>query len=191
VTGTGGVAGVDVDKLIVTGTADIADGNLVLSGIPLPSINFKSADLATRTSMEILTAGGVTGPFNSIELAAGTDSKWALNAGAVSYATGKVILDGSKIAWTAVDGDINRDGVVDISDLTLLSNGYGKTPAERGRAFFDWSDGDFNYDNLLDISDLTLMSNHYGTADNVVPEPMTLGLLAIGAIGLIRRRRNR
>jgi hypothetical protein len=34
------------------------------------------------------------------------------------------------------------------------------------------------------------MSNHYGTADNVVPEPMTLGLLAVGVIGLIRRRRN-
>ena len=86
-------------------------------------------------------------------------------------------------------GDANRDSMVDISDLTLLSNGYGKPPPA-GRSWA-WADGDFNRDNALDISDLTLMANNYGygTADNVVPEPITLALLAIGGLALVRRRK--
>ena len=87
----------------------------------------------------------------------------------------------------AIPGDANRDGHVDISDLTILSNGYGQPPPV-GRSW-GWTDGDFNNDGLLDISDLTLMSNHYGTADTVVPEPGSASLLVLGVLALIRRRR--
>jgi hypothetical protein len=80
-----------------------------------------------------------------------------------------------------------------------------------------WQYGDFNYDGVVDGSDFSLIDNTFNQitatgasplaiiggsanltaspADTIsaanVPEPTTLGLLGIGAIGLLGRRRRR
>jgi hypothetical protein len=101
-------------------------------------------------------------------------------------------------------GDANLDGKVDGSDYSLIDNGYltGAT---------GWQNGDFNYDGVINGSDYTLIDNAYntqgaqinaqvasptaqiagGAGSSSVPEPATLGLLGIGAVGLLGRRNRR
>ena len=78
-------------------------------------------------------------------------------------------------------GDANQDGQTNASDLALYSYGFanGKTT---------WDYGDFNYDFKVDASDDSLLLYTYGLPQIPcgVPEPSTVALLSIGAIGLMR-----
>jgi len=99
-------------------------------------------------------------------------------------------------------GDVNGDGVVNITDLGLLAANWNLT----GKY---WADGDFNYDGTVNISDLGLLASNWnktyvspgalpgmsfsqalvavGLSGGVVapvPEPGTLALLLLAALGL-------
>jgi hypothetical protein len=50
--------------------------------------------------------------------------------------------------------DVNRDGVVDIQDILLVSQNFGKSGAEVV--------GDVNADGTVDISDLVIVGHHLG-----------------------------
>ncbi len=84
-----------------------------------------------------------------------------------------------------VPGDANFDGVVDGSDLSLLLTGWGTGTT--------WGEGDFDDNDLVDGSDLSFLLTNWtyppGSAGSPVPEPATIGLLAFGAVALVRRRR--
>jgi len=100
-------------------------------------------------------------------------------------------------------GDANLDGVVDGSDYTRIDSGY-ITSGSTG-----WMNGDFNYDGVINGSDYTLIDNAFNTqgaqlaaaiasptaqiagGSSSVPEPTTISLLALGATGLLGRRRRR
>ena len=115
-------------------------------------------------------------------------------------------------------GDANLDGKVDGSDYSLIDNSYemeGWTSTGPTTTISGWYNGDFNYDNVVDGSDYTLIDNAFnsqgtqisaeiasptaevapdgGTGGGIsaVPEPTSLGLLGLGAIGLLGRRRRR
>ena len=65
-------------------------------------------------------------------------------------------------------GDINRDGVVDILDLTIVSVRFG----ERGE-----NSADLNGDGLVDIVDLVLVANEFGeeaAAPSLYPQALEL-----------------
>ena len=101
-------------------------------------------------------------------------------------------------------GDATLDGRVDGSDYSRIDNGYLSH-------LTGWLNGDFNYDGIINGSDYTLIDNAFNTqgarilaevavqtaqiagtgASSAVPEPATLGLLGIGAVGLLARRKNR
>ena len=103
-------------------------------------------------------------------------------------------------------GDANLDGAVDGSDYTLIDHGFASAGTLMG-----WQNGDFNYDGKIDGSDYTLIDNAFNTqgstlgtnptaviastalqfagGSSAVPEPTTLGLLGLGAIGALTRRR--
>jgi hypothetical protein len=100
-------------------------------------------------------------------------------------------------------GDANLSGHVDGSDYSLIDSGYSSPGTLTG-----WLNGDFNYDGVVDGSDYALIDNAFnnqGTTltsaalvaastaqvagPTAVPEPASLGLLALGATALIARRR--
>jgi autotransporter-associated beta strand protein len=99
-------------------------------------------------------------------------------------------------------GDALLTGSVTSADYTAIDNGFLNT-------LTGWQNGDFNYDGVVNGSDYTLIDNAFnmqganlsseiaaptaliaggsGVA-SAVPEPTTLGLLGLGALGLLGRR---
>ena len=100
-------------------------------------------------------------------------------------------------------GDVNQDGYTDIivganqfdgfvggGDLVILINNLGGAG--------DWVTADFNLDGFVGGGDLVILINHLGmsassvpASTQVVPEPGTLGILALGCFILPRRPRSR
>ena len=80
-------------------------------------------------------------------------------------------------------GDSNTDGVVDGTDLSILSGSFGGSTGFAG--------GDANGDGSVNGTDLSILSSTFGSvATAAVPEPMTMSMLALGAcLPLLRKRR--
>jgi hypothetical protein len=82
-------------------------------------------------------------------------------------------------------GDANRDGIVNIADLSIVLTNFDKTG-------MTWSQGDFDGSGTVDIADLgNLLTNFDKTLSSAasglspIPEPSSFVLAGIGAIGLI------
>jgi hypothetical protein len=87
-------------------------------------------------------------------------------------------------------GDANGDGKVDLSDLNIVLNNLGTTNSAR-------SAGNFDGAATIDLTDLNDVLNNLGTSlpgvagtvGTAVPEPASLGVLAVGVAVIFRRRR--
>ncbi len=99
--------------------------------------------------------------------------------------------DAIVVAYTYY-GDANLDGTVDTSDFMALATNFGSTSAT-------WQTGDFNYDGKVNALDFNAVATNFGAASlaapglalgSVVPEPGSLGLLAL-ALGAFTGRRRR
>ena len=86
-------------------------------------------------------------------------------------------------------GDASLDGRVSLIDLDILGKHY------RQAGDWGWRDADFSGDGMVTLTDLDILGRNYGTdissepASQAIPEPATLGLLVIGGLVLVRRRR--
>ena len=95
-------------------------------------------------------------------------------------------LEGSDSIRIVPLGDADGDGFVDDTDLSLvLANWNGGT---------EWGQGNFDGDNFVGDTDLSILLANWGastplTVGEVIPEPATLVLLAVGGMVLIRRWR--
>ncbi|MEM7681798.1 MAG: DUF4350 domain-containing protein [Planctomycetota bacterium] len=89
-------------------------------------------------------------------------------------------------------GDANADGTVDLLDFDALAQNFGSGPGFIGGV----AGGDFNGDGVVDLLDFDLLAQNFGADSSavnpgaaVVAEPATLGLLALAAPAMLRRRR--
>ncbi|QNN24922.1 hypothetical protein HED60_22455 [Planctomycetales bacterium ZRK34] len=179
-----------VDIEIDTDAADCVaiTGDVALAGT-LNLALLKDAAPAPGQVYEILTYNGQrTGRFDAIDLSAvGPLEDLAL---AVLYDEDLGGLDGSVLVRATLIGDANTDNIVDIADLTRLSQNYGSADD------VSWTQGDFNQDGSIDIADLVLLSQHYGqsvamleafVAAAQTPEPATAVIVAV-VLTFARRR---
>ncbi|MEM7809619.1 MAG: choice-of-anchor tandem repeat NxxGxxAF-containing protein [Planctomycetota bacterium] len=119
------------------------------------------------------------------------------NLGQVAYAY--TLADGRRgVAIATIDsaiaGDANFDGIVDLADFGLLRAGFGST-GDLTRL-----DGDFNKDGVVDLADFGLLRANFGAAVTsadlamvdawaaTVPEP-TRGLVGFAGLTLVALRR--
>ncbi|HSV14320.1 MAG TPA: PEP-CTERM sorting domain-containing protein, partial [Tepidisphaeraceae bacterium] len=129
-----------------------------------------------------------------------------------NHALGYITTGGTnfEIRYT-LKGDANLSGNVDVGDLGALATSYGITGG------MSWANGDFNQDGTVNVADLGALATNYGTnlgtspslgggglsaaeplaqaassgGSAAVPEPTSLGLLSVAAVGLMGRRRRR
>ena len=89
--------------------------------------------------------------------------------------------DGNPDGTGTFRGDFNADGVVNGTDLSILSGGFGTTTGFAG--------GNANCDTTVNGTDLSILSSVFGNvATAAVPEPVTITLLSLGGVALLKRR---
>ena len=110
---------------------------------------------------------------------------WDISELTIVAADGYVSITG--VGSSALIGDADDNGVVNAADYIILKTHIGMASGATT------ADGDFDGDGDVDWDDLQILQAHYGEtiagAAGTIPEPATLGLLAIGAVAILRRRR--
>ena len=193
-------------------TIDVASGSQVDLTNNHIFIDYGSSDPIT-TIASYIKAGYNSGNWNGpgiMSTTAQTPTNGLLYG--VGYADGadNVVVGLSsgqiEVKYTLL-GDANLDGLVNGSDFNILAANFNQS-------ITGWDQGDFNYDGLVNASDFNVLAANFNqgvsgaaSAGDVaaldafaaanglslptssVPEPASLGLLAMGAIGMLARRR--
>ncbi len=181
-----------------------------------PIVNsLANGGLIDITNNEMLFPGGtLTTIAGEVSAAHNTNGSWKtagnglITSSTVSGLTtvGVGIVGGVVEVKATYYGDANLDGQVTSADYTLIDAGFLSHGASTG-----WQNGDFNYDGVINGSDYTLIDNAFNTqgaqlsteiasataqvagggTSSAVPEPASLGLIGMGALGLLGRRNRR
>ncbi len=106
-------------------------------------------------------------------------------------ALGSMFIDDVSVSTIApvitLDGDLDDDGFVGITDLNLVLGSWNATVAPGDPA-------DPSGDNFIGIEDLNVVLGNWNAGTppppgSVVPEPATFALLSLGGLAVLRRRR--
>ena len=212
-TGTSKVAALTFTSNTV-GQLDLKNNALIIEATPatlagtLATVSNEVNPANVGGSFPNITSSSVAAaPANyALVVAANSDINAYRTANSLPPSTsfgGLAVDNNSVIVTEALQGDANLDGFVDLSDLTIWYNNVG-IGANSVAA------GDLNNDGHVDLSDLTLWYNHVGnntggnptpattsmdpglsagSSSGAVPEPASLAVLALGAVGLLTRKR--
>ncbi len=175
----------DNDLVVASGNFNALQA-LVLGGYRV-GVDTAATGIVSTTSQTVHGGTTILALFDNA-LAGFTD--WPAGSGN-SIATGAIV---GKYTYI---GDTNMDGQVTAQDYTAIDANLGTNGINPGIA---WFYGDTNFDGNIAATDYTGIDAALGLGQGnplmvqgraAVPEPMSLGLLALGTVGLIGRRRRK
>jgi fibronectin-binding autotransporter adhesin len=194
-----------LNLLNINGNAVIHNGNLqTLSTAAQLAFN---AGWNTSTGIASSAAAGNTTHLTALGIIQ-NDNGYGNGTQLYTSFEGQSVNDSDVLVKYTYYGDTDLNGKVDGSDYSRIDNAYLNNQNSSNAQLTGWFNGDFNYDGVIDGSDYTLIDNAYNSQGtqisaevatpaaqiaetSAVPEPTTMGLSGIGAIGLLSRRRRR
>lgn len=169
-----GTAVGEYDQLIIDGLTTLG-GTLKLSNLSHEYVPMLGDEFDLVASQE-----GFAGEFANFDLPTlASGLEWEVSAGAMVLSLAVVE------ASAGLAGDYNSDGTVDAADYTVWQDNFG------GTALLNETESL----GIVDEADYEAWKANFGTSAagaggvNVVPEPTTLALLAIGCVAVGCRRR--
>jgi len=153
------------------------------------------AGASPRPALEALIASGFNGGTNNGPGIRTSSATATLRLGIAEAAetpfgaafNGQSLDATSLVIRYTIAGDADLSGIVNLDDFTRLATSFGGA----GR----WAVGDFNYNGSVNLDDFTILAANFGSSAPVdlprggIPEPTTFAMSAVGALGLLRRRR--
>ena len=194
------VAGTSVvSNLTLAGTTNNWAGHLDLSGNKLIVETASKATAIATLQNQVAFAASNSGGITSSGLAANFGIAVMDNAVLNKTTFGGVAVDANSVLVSPeLLGDANADGKIDLSDLSTVLNSFGGTTSA-------WTSGNFDGAATIDLTDLSDELNNFGAsnanASDVLPvvasaggaiaspEPTSLALVGLGAVALLRRRK--
>jgi len=178
------------DSLDLAGWNSIFDQDDVAGGFPAGDGSGNGWEEAGQAGphalAEVYLQGDSTvAPGASIGLGKGYDDGVDAQDLVFKYRTDLGQLLMGLVEYVTVVPDANGDGVVDAADYIIVKANMGQATG------VGLADGDFNEDGTVDWGDLQILAAAMdaGAAGETIPEPATLGLLALGALAVTRRKR--
>ena len=177
------------DRIVTTGTEEDID-DVVYSFDHLDNLDlylYDADDLSTPLASSISTIDNVEHLYYS----AATTGNYVLG---VKMANAPVGSELYALAWSTLaeildllPGDANNDGVVSADDYGSVQLNFGDTGDIN-------IPGDANLDGVVSADDYGSVQLYFGATAGMgsvpVPEPTTLGLLLLGGLAMLKRRRS-
>jgi hypothetical protein len=148
----------------IAGSLAVSDMTLtnLTTGQPVPNANM-SATFNALSNQIVYQFPGY--PFGALP---DGDYRATLNSGSLQDAAGNVLGADSSFEFFFLNGDANRDRLVNLRDFNILAGNFGRPGAK-------FSLADFNYDGSVTLQDFNILAGRFGAILAATGGPDALG----------------